>query len=111
VICASCASSTVNPDHPEFLVYERIMQFPESWLRAFVNPDIDTEALSHRLTMAGLEVEETTPVAPPFRDVVVAHIVAVASHPNAKAARVPMEADRATEIVASCRSYRTTTNA
>ncbi|MYN12031.1 phenylalanine--tRNA ligase subunit beta [Pusillimonas sp. TS35] len=64
------------------------MQFPESWLRAFVNPDIDTEALSHRLTMAGLEVEETTPVAPPFRGVVVAHIVEVAAHPNADKLRV-----------------------
>ena len=34
------------------------MLFPESWLRAYVNPEIDTEELSHRLTMAGLEVED-----------------------------------------------------
>lgn len=59
------------------------MQFPESWLRTFVNPDIDTDELSHRLTMAGLEVEETAPVAPAFSDVVVARIVDVGPHPNA----------------------------
>lgn len=35
------------------------MQFPESWLRTFVNPPLSTETLCHLLTMAGLEVEES----------------------------------------------------
>ncbi|MDP2810403.1 MAG: phenylalanine--tRNA ligase subunit beta [Rhodocyclaceae bacterium] len=35
------------------------MQFPESWLRALVDPPLSTEELCHLLTMAGLEVEET----------------------------------------------------
>lgn len=64
------------------------MQFPESWLRALVNPDLDTDALSHRLTMAGLEVEETNPAAPPFSGIVVAHIVSIAPHPDADKLRV-----------------------
>src|SRR5690554_4850214 len=64
------------------------MQFPESWLRALANPDIDTEALSHRLTMAGLEVEETVPAAPPFSGVVVAQIIDIAPHPDADKLRV-----------------------
>lgn len=64
------------------------MQFPESWLRAFVNPDLDTDALSHRLTMAGLEVEETVGAAPPFAGVVVAQITEIAPHPNADKLRV-----------------------
>jgi len=64
------------------------MQFPESWLRALVNPPLTTDALAERLTMAGLEVEETAPVAPPLPDVVVARIVAVAPHPNADRLRV-----------------------
>jgi hypothetical protein len=34
------------------------MQFSESWLRQFVNPAIDSKALGHAMTMAGLEVEE-----------------------------------------------------
>ena len=64
------------------------MQFPESWLRSFTNPDLDTDALSHQLTMAGLEVEETDPVAPPFSGIVVGHITEIAPHPNADKLRV-----------------------
>ena len=64
------------------------MQFPESWLRAFVNPDLDTQALSHRLTMAGLEVEETNTVAPAFSGVVVGQIISVTTHPNADRLRI-----------------------
>lgn len=56
------------------------MQFPESWLRSFVNPPIATAELSHRLTMAGLEVEEVDPVAPPFSQIVVGHVVEVNKH-------------------------------
>ena len=64
------------------------MQFPESWLRAWADPDIDTAELSHRLTMAGLEVEEAEPFAPPFSGVVVARIVEVQPHPDADKLRV-----------------------
>lgn len=64
------------------------MQFPESWLRAWANPDIDTEELSHRLTMAGLEVEDTEPFAPAFSGVVVARILDAQPHPNADKLRV-----------------------
>ena len=64
------------------------MQFPESWLRQWVNPSIDTDALAHLLTMAGLEVEETVPAAPAFSGVVVARIVEIASHPDADKLRV-----------------------
>ncbi|CAG2155503.1 Phenylalanine--tRNA ligase beta subunit [Cupriavidus yeoncheonensis] len=60
------------------------MQFSESWLRTFANPEkISTDALSHSLTMAGLEVEEVGPVAPPFNKVVVAHVLSTERHPNA----------------------------
>jgi len=50
------------------------MQFPESWLREFCNPPLTTEQLAETLTMAGLEVEELQPVAPPFSNVVVGEI-------------------------------------
>ena len=59
------------------------MQFPESWLREFCNPPIDSDALADQLTMAGMEVEESRPVAPPFTQVVVAEVLAVERHPNA----------------------------
>jgi len=59
------------------------MQFPESWLRSFCNPDLNTQQLADLLTMAGLEVEELQPVAPPFTGVVVAQVLEVAKHPDA----------------------------
>lgn len=59
------------------------MQFPESWLREFCNPPIDSAALAELLTMSGMEVEEARPAAPPFTGVVVAKVLEVARHPNA----------------------------
>ena len=64
------------------------MQFPESWLREFCNPPLSTEQLAQTLTMAGLEVEEITPVAPPFSLVVVGEIKEAVQHPNADRLRV-----------------------
>ena len=64
------------------------MQFSESWLRTFCNPPLDTQALAKLLTMAGLEVEELDPVAPPFSGVVVAEIITAVQHPNADRLRV-----------------------
>ncbi len=59
------------------------MQVSESWLRTLVNPSLDSEALSHLLTMAGLEVEEMQPVAARFEKVVVARLLSVEKHPDA----------------------------
>ena len=59
------------------------MQFPESWLRSFCNPPVSTQQLADLLTMAGLEVEELRPVAPPFSSVVVGEIKSTEQHPNA----------------------------
>lgn len=64
------------------------MQFPESWLREFCNPDLGTQALADLLTMSGMEVESLDPVAPPFSGVVVGEIVAAEPHPNADRLRV-----------------------
>jgi phenylalanyl-tRNA synthetase beta chain len=64
------------------------MQFPESWLREFCNPPLSTEQLAETLTMAGMEVEELRPVAPPFSGIVVAEIVECVQHPNADRLRV-----------------------
>jgi len=64
------------------------MQFSESWLRQFVNPAIDSKALGHAMTMAGLEVEEQRSVAPPFSKVVVAEIISAEQHPDADRLRV-----------------------
>jgi phenylalanyl-tRNA synthetase beta chain len=60
------------------------MKFSEHWLRTLVDPPLDSEQLAHRLTMAGIEVEECKPVAPPFSGVVVGRVLAVSRHPNAE---------------------------
>ncbi len=60
----------------------------ESWLREVANPNLNTEELAHRLTMAGLEVEGVEPVAPEFSGVVVAEIKEIAQHPNADKLRI-----------------------
>ena len=64
------------------------MQFPESWLREFCNPPLSSQALADTLTMAGLEVEEMRPVAPPFSGVVVGQILNAIPHPNADRLRI-----------------------
>jgi phenylalanyl-tRNA synthetase beta chain len=59
------------------------MQFSESWLRSLVNPSLSSNDLAHLLTMAGLEVEEMTPVAPLFDKVVIAQVLTKDKHPDA----------------------------
>jgi len=64
------------------------MQFSESWLRQYVNPSLDSAALGHAMTMAGLEVEEQHSVAPPFTKIVIAQILSAEQHPDADRLRV-----------------------
>ena len=64
------------------------MQFPESWLRSFCNPSLSTQQLADTLTMAGLEVEDLKPVAPPFNKIVVGEIREAVQHPNADRLRL-----------------------
>lgn len=64
------------------------MKFSETWLREWVDPELTTEALGDRLTMAGLELDGLEPAAPAFSGVVVAQISDVAPHPDADRLRV-----------------------
>ncbi|OOE86210.1 phenylalanine--tRNA ligase subunit beta [Salinivibrio siamensis] len=64
------------------------MKFSESWLREWVNPANDTDALAHQITMAGLEVDEIAPVAGDFSGVVVGEVVECGQHPDADKLRV-----------------------
>ena len=59
------------------------MNVPESWLRTLVDPSLTTDELAHLLTMSGLEVESSAPVAPEFSGVAVARVLEVARHPDA----------------------------
>jgi len=64
------------------------MKFSEQWLREWVNPSIDTDALVAQVTMAGLEVDSVEPVAGMFSGVVVAEVLEAEQHPNADKLRV-----------------------
>jgi len=59
------------------------MKFSENWLRELVEIKADRNTLAHALTMAGLEVEELTPLGDDLAGVVVAEIIAAEKHPEA----------------------------
>ncbi|HPQ95677.1 MAG TPA: hypothetical protein PLN94_08840, partial [Thiolinea sp.] len=59
------------------------MKINEQWLREWINPALDFEAIGERLTASGCEVEGLEPVATDFSGVVVGHIVSIARHPDA----------------------------
>ena len=59
------------------------MKVSVNWLKELVDITLSIDELAHALTMAGLEVEEITPVAPAFDRIVVAEVKSTAPHPNA----------------------------
>ena len=59
------------------------MRIAESWLRDWIDPDLDTTALAEKLTMAGLEVDGVHTEGEGLDGVVIAEVVEVGKHPNA----------------------------
>ena len=59
------------------------MKIAESWLREWVNPDLDTEAAAELLTMAGHEVDSIDRQGVGLEGVLIAEVMAVAKHPDA----------------------------
>ncbi len=59
------------------------MRISEKWLREWVNPSIETQALADQVTMAGLEVDCIEPAAGEFNNVVVAQVKSIEKHPDA----------------------------
>jgi len=59
------------------------VKIAESWLREWVNPDLDTDALGHQLTMLGHEVDEITIEGDGLDSVVVGEVLEVSKHPDA----------------------------
>ncbi|MEC8886242.1 MAG: phenylalanine--tRNA ligase subunit beta [Pseudomonadota bacterium] len=64
------------------------MKISENWLRAWVNPAVDSDTLADQLTMLGLEIDDSSPVAKPFTGVVVGEVLTVEQHPDADRLRV-----------------------
>ncbi len=59
------------------------MKVTLNWLRDYVDVDLSAEDLSHRLTMAGLEVDAMERLGEGFDSVIVARLADVQKHPDA----------------------------
>ena len=59
------------------------MIFSEEWLKEWIDPQMSTDHLKDRLTMAGLEVDGSSSVARHFKGIVVGEVISVEQHPNA----------------------------
>ena len=59
------------------------MKFSERWLRAWVDPGVDTRTLCEQLTNAGLEVDGIALACPAFEGVVVGEVRDATPHPDA----------------------------
>ena len=64
------------------------MRVSRAWLESMVATGWDARTLSHRLTMAGFEVEAQLPVAGAFHSVVVGRVLACEPHPGADRLKV-----------------------
>src|SRR5690554_4644488 len=85
------------------------MKFSEQWLRTWVNPALDSVALSEQLSMAGLEVDGIEPVAEAFSGVVVGEVTKCWQHPDAdklQVTEVNIGADEPTTIVCGAPNCR-----
>jgi phenylalanyl-tRNA synthetase beta chain len=82
------------------------MRIPESWLREWVDPAIDTVELAERLTMGGFEVDEIMPYGAGLDDgLVVAEVLHVDRHPDADSLSVCRVATGTGEAEVICKSY------
>ena len=59
------------------------MKVSLSWLKEYVDLDIDVQGLAEALTMAGLEVEAVSGRFDYLESVIVGHVLSVEPHPNA----------------------------
>ena len=64
------------------------MRVPLSWLRELVEIDVPVSELRHRLTMAGLEVEEVHQVGSDWRGITIGKIVDLEPHPRRESLQV-----------------------
>ncbi len=64
------------------------MKIAESWLREWVQPDLDTEQLGRRLTMLGLELDDLVREGEGLDGVVVGEVLEVSAHPDADRLRI-----------------------
>jgi phenylalanyl-tRNA synthetase beta chain len=80
------------------------VRLPLSWIREYVDVDLDPADLAHRLTMAGLEVEDVERIGRDWERMVVARVSALEPHPSMPylhVARVDLEREQLTLVTAA----------
>lgn len=85
------------------------MRFSTTWLREWINPQVSDKTLAEQLTMAGLEVDSITLIAPYFENVVVGHVLSCERHPNAdklSLCQVDVGASEVLQIVCGAKNIR-----
>jgi phenylalanyl-tRNA synthetase beta chain len=78
------------------------MKIAESWLREWVNPELETQALAERLTMAGHEVDGIDVEGAGLDGVVIAEVIDVRKHPDADRLSVCSVSDGSNTIEVVC---------
>ena len=84
------------------------MKVTYSWLEEYT-PLAQPAELAQQLTLAGLEVESVTPVAPPFSGVVVGEVLESGRHPNAEkllVCRVTTDGSNRLQIICGANNVR-----
>ncbi len=85
------------------------MKITHSWIREFAPLAATPVQLAQQLTLAGLEVESVTPVAPPFTGVVVGEVLEVSRHPDAEklsVCRVTTDGVNRLQIICGAKNVR-----
>ncbi len=78
------------------------MKISESWLREWVSPELTTQEIADKLTMAGLEVDSIEAVCEGLSGVVVGQILAVEPHPDADKLRICQVAGQGDPVQVVC---------
>jgi phenylalanyl-tRNA synthetase beta chain len=85
------------------------MKITHSWIREFAPLAATPAELATQLTLAGLEVESVTPVAPPFTGVLVGEVLEVSRHPDAEklsVCRVTTDGTNRLQIICGAKNVR-----
>ena len=75
------------------------MKIAESWLREWVNPDLETDELGHQLTMLGHEVDGIEYEGAGIADVIIAEVIECGKHPDADKLSVCKVSDGGDELI------------
>ena len=75
------------------------MKIAESWLREWVNPELETKELGHQLTMLGHEVDGIEHEGTGISAVIVAEVVECGKHPDADKLSVCKVSDGGAELI------------